>query len=44
MEIVILMGKRWEWWMNVPFYGSFEDKSQDAQTDSADTHTKETER
>ncbi|CCX55807.1 unknown [Bacteroides sp. CAG:1060] len=28
----------------VPFYGSFEDKSQDAQTDSADTHTKETER
>lgn len=28
----------------VPFYGLFEDKSQDAQTDSADTHTKETER
>lgn len=28
----------------VPFYGLFEDKTQDAQTDSADTHTKETER
>lgn len=29
---------------NSDFYGLFEDKSQDVQTDSADTHTKETER